>query len=393
MGPATPTKQATLAASVAPTKTAAPTKTTERITNLDAIRGFAVLGILAMNAVSYGLNEAAYFNLDAAGEQTWLDWLVGGAGEIFIDQKTMGLFSMLFGAGIDLFADRTEAKGEKSAFWFSMWRNLLLLAIGVLHGLLWEGDVLRVYAVCAPLLIMMRHLSTKVLLVIGSGLVLWSAVVAVLTQGLVPGSGEGLGAYWLVNPSADYSDAVGIFLINDFFSRAAGMMLIGVAVYRMGVLDGTRPAAFYRRMTVIGLGVGLPLAAAGLALQVASDFSPNIALIGEAPNTIATIPIVFGYVGLISLWNQRQDTWLHQRIRAAGRMALTNYLTQTIIGITVLRGVFEFDSLGRAQIFGLVLAIWGLQVTWSKWWLNRFKFGPFEWAWRCATYRKLQPIR
>ncbi len=387
MAVSAPTKTATL------TNSAAPTKTSERITNLDAIRGFAVLGILVMNAVSYGLNEAAYFNLDAAGEQTWLDWLVGGAGEIFIDQKTMGLFSMLFGAGIVLFADRTEAKGEKSPFWFSMWRNLLLLAIGVLHGLLWEGDVLRVYAVCAPLLIMMRHLSTKILLIIGSGLVLWSAVVASVAQGFVPASGEGLGAYWLVDPAVDYSDAVGVFLINDFFSRAAGMMLIGVAVYRMGILDGKRPTAFYRRMATIGLGVGLPIAIAGLALQVGADFSPDIALVGEAPNTIATIPIVFGYVGLISLWNQRKETWLHQRIRAAGRMALTNYLTQTIIGITVLRGVFEFDTLGRAQIFGLVLAIWVLQVAWSKWWLDRFKFGPFEWAWRCATYRKLQPIR
>ncbi len=387
MAVSAPTKTATL------TNSAAPTKTSERITNLDAIRGFAVLGILVMNAVSYGLNEAAYFNLDAAGEQTWLDWLVGGAGEIFIDQKTMGLFSMLFGAGIVLFADRTEAKGEKSPFWFSMWRNLLLLAIGVLHGLLWEGDVLRVYAVCAPLLIMMRHLSTKILLIIGSGLVLWSAVVASVAQGFVPASGEGLGAYWLVDPAVDYSDAVGVFLINDFFSRAAGMMLIGVAVYRMGILDGKRPTAFYRRMATIGLGVGLPIAIAGLALQVGADFSPDIALVGEAPNTIATIPIVFGYVGLISLWNQRKETWLHQRIRAAGRMALTNYLTQTIIGITVLRGVFEFDTLGRAQIFGLVLAIWVLQVAWSKWWLDRFKFGPFEWAWRRATYRKLQPIR
>ncbi len=346
-----------------------------------------------MNAVSYGLNEAAYFNLDAAADQTWLDWLVGGAGEIFIDQKPMGLFSMLFGAGIVLFADRTQAKGTKSPFWFSMWRNLLLLGIGVIHGLLWDGDVLRVYAVCAPILIMMRRLSTKVLLTMGASLVLWSAVVAALAQQQVPANGDGLGSYWLVDPTVDYSDAVGIFLINDFFARAAGMMLIGVAVYRMGILDGKRPAAFYRRMATIGLGVGLPIAAAGLALQVLADFSPDIALIGEAPNTVATIPIVFGYIGLISLWNQRREMWLHRRIRAAGRMALTNYLTQTIIGITVLRGLFDFDTLGRAQIFGLVLAIWVLQIAWSKWWLDNFKFGPFEWAWRCATYRMIQPIR
>ena len=370
-----------------------PTASGERITNLDAIRGFAVLGILVMNAVSYGLNEAAYFNLDAQGSNNWMDWVVGGAGEIFIDQKTMGLFSMLFGAGIVLFADRTEAKGTKSPFWFSMWRNLLLLIIGFAHSLIWEGDVLMVYAACAPFLILMRRRSPKTLLLVGSSLVLWSAAVAVVVQGQVPANGEGLGPYWLIDPEAGYSDPVGLFLLNDFFSRAAGMMLIGVAIFKLGILNGTRSKAFYRKLVSYGLGVGIPLASAGLALQFQADFGPDVAIIGEGPNTLATIPIVLGHVGLISLWNQRPATWLHHRIRAAGRMALTNYLTQTIIGIAVLRGLFSVGDLGRSQIFLVVLAIWTLQLSWSKWWLDRFKFGPFEWVWRCATYRKLQPIR
>ena len=142
-----------------------------------------------------------------------------------------------------------------------------------------------------------------------------------------------------------------------------------------------------------GLGIGLPIAAIGLAFQAVNGFSPDIALIGEAPNTIATIPMVIGYVGLISLWNRRATKNLHLRVRAAGRMALTNYLTQTVLGIIVLRGIFNSEALNRSWIALFIVAVWTLQLAWSKPWLDRFRFGPLEWAWRSATYRNLQPLR
>ena len=172
--------------------TGSPIKSTARITNLDTIRGLAVLGILAMNAVSYGLPQAAYFNLAAAGSDSRLDWIVGGAGEIFVDQKMMGLFSMLFGAGIVLFADRTEAKGKR-AWPLSLWRNGLLFAIGLMHAALWEGDILVVYAIAAPILIAMRKLRPRTLIVIGTLVVMWSAVLALIVQSTVPKDGTGLG--------------------------------------------------------------------------------------------------------------------------------------------------------------------------------------------------------
>ena len=111
------------------------------------------------------------------------------------------------------------------------------------------------------------------------------------------------------------------------------------------------------------------------------------------PNIVATIPMALGYIAVITLWNQRSTTRLHERFRAVGRMALTNYLTQTIIGLLVLDGLFSFDTLSRTQIFIFIVAVWVLQLSWSEPWLNRFRFGPFEWLWRVATYRKLQPIR
>lgn len=368
-----------------------PVGTGERITNLDAMRGVAVLGILVMNAVSYGLPEAAYFNLSAAGSDIWTDWVIGVAGEVFVDQKTMALFSMLFGAGIVLFAERAQAKGANAGR-LSLWRNLLLLLIGLVHGLLWEGDVLFVYALCAPLLIALRKCRPRTLLISGTAVVLWSAVLAVIVQTTIPADGDGLGEYWFTDGSP-MSNAVGLFLLNDFFARAFGMMLIGVALYRLEVLQGTRPTAFYRSMVRWGLGIGVPFAAAGVAIQAAADFAPDIAIIGEAPNTLATIPIALGYVGAITLWNRRPTTGLHERVRAAGRMALTNYLTQTILGVTILRGLLGTTDLTRTAIAVFVVGVGVLQLAWSKPWLNWYRFGPFEWAWRCGTYRKIQPIR
>lgn len=366
-----------------------PTLSRERLTSLDAIRGVAVMGILMMNAVSFGLEPGAYFNLDIDGSVTWLDWAIGGFGEIFVDQKFMALFSMLFGAGMVLFADRAAAKGRHPV-WLSLWRNLLLFAIGSAHAVLWEGDVLTVYALCAPAVLAARKLNPRVLFVLGTALVASSALLAVIVQGSIDSSGSQLGIFWFAEGYS--SDGVELFELYDFFSRALGMMLIGVGLYRLGILSGSRPTAFYRNMAVWGLGLGLPVAAAGLVIVALKDFSPSVALSGQAPNTLATIPVALGYVGLITLWNQGRLTGLVTGVRCVGRMALTNYLAQTVLGVSVL-GRLHGHGLTRTGILVFIVAVWAAQLMWSKWWLDRFRYGPAEWAWRSATYRSFQPLR
>ncbi len=370
--------------------TVGPVDETGRITNLDALRGVAVFGILLMNAVSYGLEPAAYFNISLAND-TPLDWIIGVFGEVFVDQRFMGVFSLLFGAGIVLFADRADAKGNRGG-WLSLWRNLLLLGIGALHMWLWEGDILVAYAIASPFLLMARRLSDRALLGLGAALVLLSAVVFALAQSGVDGTGRQLGELWL-ETGGEPDDVVGSLVLLTFFMRALGMMLIGVALFRSGVLSGDRPREYYRRMAAIGLGVGLPLAALGVIIAALDDFAPGSALLSMIPTTVGTIPATLGFTALIILWNMRPETALHRRVRAAGRMALTNYLTQTILGIVILRRLFEPDELNRAWVLLFVLAVWLLQIAWSQWWLSRFRFGPFEWAWRVATYRGLQPLR
>ncbi|HZJ27228.1 MAG TPA: DUF418 domain-containing protein [Acidimicrobiia bacterium] len=366
-----------------------PTLSEERITTLDAIRGVAVLGLLVMNAVSYGLEPGAYFNLDVQGSVTWLDWAIGGFGEIFVDQKFMGLFSMLFGAGIVLFAERAGAKGRRPVL-FSLWRNTVLLGIGLLHAALWDGDVLTVYALCSPVVLAVRKCSPRTLFVIGTGFVLLSALAAVVVQGDVGPAGAELGTYWFLE--GEISDSVELFELIDFFSRSLGMMLIGVGLYRMGILSGSRPPAFYRRMAAWGLGLGLPLAAFGMGFVAVNGFSPGVALSSQAPNTLGTIPVALGYVRLIIVWNQSRPTVMHERVRAVGRMALTNYLSQTVLGVLIPASL-DATSLTRSGIFVFVVSVWALQLIWSKWWLERFRYGPAEWAWRSVTYWSPQPMR
>ncbi|HCH79349.1 MAG TPA: hypothetical protein DFK16_01175 [Acidimicrobiaceae bacterium] len=371
------------------TDTAAPITRSERITNLDTVRGIATLGILVMNAVSFGLPQPAYFNLDYAGSDTALDWIVGVLGEVFVDQKTMAMFSMLFGAGIVVFADRAAAKGRR-ANWLSLWRNTLLLVIGLVHAAFWFGDVLMLYAICSPVLLLLRTRSARTLFIIGGVCLALSALTMAAIQAEIE-AGD-LGDYW-TDENVEQSEDVQFAFIADFGMRALGAMLIGVGLFRADIIQGRQPAEFYRRLAAWSLGIGMPLSILGVAIHLANDWSPDVALVGAIPNILATVPMAIGYIALITLWNQRDDTRLHERVRAVGRMALTNYLTQTIMGLTILGAMIGVGELGRAEIFVFILVVWAVQLAWSEPWLERFRFGPFEWLWRVATYRKLQPIR
>lgn len=372
-----------------PLVAATPTADSARLTGLDLIRGVAVLGILVMNAVSFGLADGAYLNISFDGMATPLDWAVGVFGEIFVDQKFMGLFSALFGAGIVLFADRAADKGKHPAL-LSLWRNLLLFFVGFVHALLWSGDILMVYALACPVLLVLRKLKPVTLFVSGTLVVLLSPLTAILVQGTVSADGSELGPLW---GTGEMGELVGLFFLVDIFSRAIGMMLIGVGLYRTGVIAGRRSPGFYRKMALWGMGVGIPLSALGMFWVAANDFAPSVALIGTVPNTLGTIPMTLGYIGLIALWNMRPDTSLVVRLRAVGRMALTNYLTQSLIGVGVLTALFAGVDLTRTMIAVFVVSVWALQIWWSKPWLDRFRFGPAEWAWRSATYFRWQPLR
>ena len=369
-----------------------PVRESARITSLDLIRGVAVLGILMMNAVSFKFGSAPYFNLSAGGSETWFDWSVGIFGEIFVDQKFMGLFSLLFGAGMILFIDRASSRGRR-AVWLNLWRNALLLLIGVLHSLLWYGDVLMVYAVSSVFLIALRKLPDRALISIGVFAFALSVPCALLAQYIADTTGSSLSGLW-AQGDISTREFVGLPFLLGYFLRALGLILIGAGLYRTGFMNGGLPDRTYRLVATVGLAVGLPLAVASVVVTALNDYSPEIAFIGQIPNTLGTIPASLGYMCLIILWNNRADTRLKRRLRAVGRMALTNYLAQTVMGVLVLTTMLaDADFVNRGVVLAFVFAVWALQLWWSQAWLSRFLFGPAEWLWRVATYRSGQPLR
>ena len=369
-----------------------PVQEPERIISLDLIRGVAVLGILLMNAVSFKFGSGHYYNLSAGGSETWLDWTVGIFGEVFIDQKFMGLFSMLFGAGMILFIDRASARGRRAVL-LNLWRNALLLLIGVFHFLLWDGDVLMAYALSSVFLLALRKLPNWALISLGIAVFTLSVAATLQTQHNADTTSASLAGLWTPGETSDEA-VIWIPFLSGFLLRALGLVLVGAGLYRTGFMNGRLPSSTYKLTAMVGLAVGLPLAAAGVILTAANDYSREIAFVGQIPNTLGTIPAAMGYMSLIILWNNHANSWLKQRLRAVGRMALTNYLTQTVLGVVTLTVLLaDIDFINRSAVLVFVLAVWALQLWWSQAWLNRYQFGPAEWLWRVATYRSLQPLR
>lgn len=369
---------------------AGPVTGADRIDSLDTIRGAAILGILPMNALAFGLDQAAYLNVSADGIGQPLDWVIGVLTMVVIDQKMMALFSLLFGVGVVIFADRTAAKGRR-VVWLSLWRFSLLFAVGLAHAALWFGDILALYAMCAPVVLLLRRLPGRLLAAVGVALALAGTVTAPFFQSAVGSDPAEIGKLWFAGADTMGSTAETWFLVNAG-GRALGLMLIGVVLHRLGIVQGARDDAYYRRLALWGIGVGTAVTAVGPVWHIATGWSADHAITGTMPTGLGTIPMALGYMAAIILWNRSGSRHL-ERFRNAGRMALTNYLTQTLLGLAALGWLLDGVDLTRTMIAVWILGVWALQLWWSTWWLERFRYGPFEWAWRCATYRARQPLR
>ena len=223
---------------------------------------------------------------------------------VFILNKMMALFSMLFGAGILLLAERLEARKEASLN-IHYTRNGILAVVGLIHGLLWFGDVLLIYALCAFVLFPLRRCSSRSFVLLGS--MSW---VAVLTTSYWPGSSG---------------------LIADYALRAIAMMLLGMALYRSGILTAARDLVWYRKQCVRLLAVGLPVC------LVAWGFYDANQSLSKLVHNIGVPCVALGYLCLVIHCYQRGVfPKLTTRLAAAGQMALTNYLLQTGLGLSLI---------------------------------------------------------
>ncbi len=435
--------------------TVAPTLTTpissaapdanERLVAIDVVRGFAVLGILPMNILSIGLPGASRLNPLIAGGFEGNNRVLWWVGYLLFDEKMIALFSMLFGAGLVLQADRSAQQGRSPAKLFYR-RVLILLLIGLAHAyLVWDGDILVTYALCGMLLYPLRRLSPRLLVSIGVMVLLVSILGAVLIAGtfasvqataervaqldregaLVNEVERATAADWLeiqksFNPTADelatslaQSRAEGYFehirrkapealavhtqlFIAAFLWLVGGRMLIGMALMKLGVFAGTRSKRFYFALAATGYGLGLPLVWFCGNYLIAREFDP-IAIFGGGLlwNSFAGVLVALGHIGLVvGIFKAGWLPSLSARLAAVGRMALTNYLLQSLVCTALFCG-WGFGLIGRLDrtaLYMVVLVIWLTQLTYSPLWLARFRFGPAEWVWRSLTLGKRQPL-
>ena len=343
-----------------------------------------------MNALSFGLDQAAYFNVPAGGTNNSVDWTIGVVAMVFFDQKMMALFSLLFGVGVVIFAERAASKSRPSTG-LSLWRFALLGIAGLVHISIWDGDVLFLYALCAPVVLLVRRLPVLLIGSLGVVLALVGAITAPLFQAAAGGTPDGLKGFWFTGYEGFSTAAEGWFILNAA-TRALGLMLLGVALYRMGIVQGHRDDTFYRRLAIRGLGFGTIVTAMGIVWRVVTDWSADHAITGTIPTGVGTIPMALGYMAIIIIWSRSGSSRVAWFARA-GQMALTNYLTQTIVGLVTLRWIFGDIDLTRTMIAAWIVGVWILQLWWSTKWLAHFRYGLFEWGWRCATYRRRQPLR
>ena len=423
-----------------------PVAPSERVGSIDVIRGFAVLGILTMNIINFALPATARLNPTIAGGFTGLNFVVWIVGYFCFDEKMITLFSMLFGAGLLLMTERAERRGGQAAKLFYR-RSGILLLIGLLHAyLLYEGDILFTYALCGMLVYPLRRQSPRTHLLLGLLLLLpallltqsFAALIgqareatvrveAAQTHGEAPSkSDQDLAAIWenicqgfypsptdlakltriygegsyLEIARARAPEAFGtqtqIFLLSLGWT-VAGRMLLGMALLQLGIFSARRSRRYYLRMMLLGYGLGWPLVALGAIGLLRHHFDVVYLFgVGLQYNNFGSILVALGHVGVvISIYQAGGLTWLTSRLAAVGRMALSNYLLQSILCTTLFYG-YGFGLYGkfdRAQLVGVMVAIWIFQLWLSTLWLKHYRFGPVEWLWRSLTYGRVQPMR
>jgi uncharacterized protein len=374
----------------------------QRITNLDFIRGFAVLGILVINVISFGLPITAMINHSAYGAENLLDWIVIVISSVFFEYKMMGLFSMLFGVGLMIFLDNAKQKVKRPKL-LSFWRNCLLLLFGVAHVSIWEGDILMYYALCAFCIILFPQIQNNKITIffitflvfadlflinyVGSlydatgNLILEEPWVAIASEG----GSLNLGKFWFPGES-EFGNMFLLLFALDGFLRAITLMVVGILLYKLKIVQGTKGLNFYKNLMFYGFAIGLPSSIYSIYLPISSEYSAAIAITSRFWQSLSVIPMVLGYVGLLTIMNIKLRESISTRLRACGKMAFTNYITQTLFGVFVLGGLFGIGNFSRSQLVLYIVIIWGLQIYWSKPILDKWRYGPLEWLWRKLTY-------
>jgi uncharacterized protein len=418
----------------------------ERIAAVDTLRGVALFGILLLNITAFALPGAAYSDPGVAGGDSGLNhawWLVS---QILFEGKMRTLFSMLFGASVVLLTARAEERGAGARIADIYYRRTIwLIVFGMLHAyFIWSGDILYSYGVAGLFLFPFRRRPARFLIAAGLAVLAigvpktilegrrieavrakaemadritaaggqpsdeqveardeWRMVTrsmqptpAQIQKELTDHRGPYRGLFLSRMEDVSYEESRGFYRFG--FIDVAGMMLLGMGLLKLGVLSAVRSPRFYTLLALAGYGIGIPINVWMALHDAAHDFDPAQMFVAWTGYDLGRLAVTLGHVGMIMLAVKSGILpWLSSRLAAVGQMALTNYLTTSILCTTIFEGYGFglFGRLQRAQLLLVVAPIWTAQLLWSRAWLRHFRFGPMEWVWRSLTYWRPQPMR
>lgn len=399
-----------------PDVVAAPVPVQERIPSLDILRGFAVLGILAMNIQFFSMPGAAYTNPTAWGDLTGINLAVWVISNLLFDLKFISLFSMLFGAGILLMLNRASERGVRHPLSLHLKRMAWLLLFGLVHAyVFWGGDILVTYAVLGSILWRMHSKSTRQLMLASVSLILGGTLLWLAMGFSMPYWPEEdrveLRAEWA--PSAEelqkevaafrgswleqmpYRAKAAFFVQVPglvFFTlwRVGGMLLLGMALFKSGFLSGNWELRRYWQVAAFCGLPGLALSLTGIQQNFARGWTAEYSMfIGSQWNYVGSALVAVSYAAIIlAIWKLAWLPSLTSRLAAVGRMAFSNYILQTLLCTTLFygHGFALFGSFERWQQAAVPLCTWALILLLSPWWIRRYGQGPLERMWRRLTY-------
>ena len=377
----------------------------------------------------------AYDNPTIAGGDTGVNlwtWLVINVG---FEGTQRALFSILFGAGVILLTNRLEASGRTDASDIFFRRNLWLVAFGLVNAwlLLWVGDILYYYGVTALFLYAFRKMSGKALLwLAAASLVLGAAWSANDTRRLlgVHAAAEAANAIPKTKRSKEQNEAIEAWAeknksgpppatyaemrkantkswwsaLNNraeaikhfqswnmyrYFFDIFGMMMLGMALFKLGVLTLEVRTRTYAAMTILGYAIGLT----GNILEAKWIMDQGFTALAYAQASISydvsRVAMTMGHLGLLMLFLRSGVLpFVRRSMAAVGRMALTNYLAHSVVALVIFVFLGWWGAMERHQLYYVVFAVWAVQFVASPVWLRHYHFGPVEWLWRYLTYGK-----
>ena len=384
------------------------------------VRGFALFGVLLVNMYGFGADSIAWSHP--------IDKLAFAIMRVFFESKSWTLFSLLFGFGFAVQLQRAHARGFP-IFTIYLRRLAVLFAFGAAHALLFDGDILMLYAELGLALLVVHRLPTRALLVLAVGLMLVFPLARLASSWDVPAESQKVETVAEAHADLEEDQLTHVYATGSFAEVAAdnasaipadpledvdtpesglavfAMFLLGFSIGRSGVLyDIKGHVAPIARVRAWGLGFGLAAMATervlattvGYAVYGSRGAGPEIQFAGDLLFTFGVTALALGYGATLILAAQTpRGRAALAPLAGVGRLALTVYLTQTLMFTTLFYG-YGFGQafrLGPAAVTAWAVLFFFVQVIACQWWSRRFRFGPMEWLWRSLTYLKWQPLR